>query len=74
LNVLVRDRSLGKDLSPDVVKTLSQDDLETDLTFISLLLFRNELNPDTRHVIEDLREGEVNVNYATFTTLQRSLS
>jgi magnesium-transporting ATPase (P-type) len=58
LNV-VHDRSLGKDVSLDTVKTLSRDDLETDLTFVSLLLFRNELKPDTRNVIEDLREGEV---------------
>lgn len=46
-------------MSLDVVKGLSRDDLETDLTFLSLLLFRNELKPDTRHAIEALREGEV---------------
>lgn len=52
-------RSLGTDVSLDTMKSLSRDDLESNLTFISLLLFRNELKPDTRSAIKNLREGEV---------------
>lgn len=59
LKTVVRDRSLGKNMSLDAVKALSRENLEKNLTFISLLLFRNELKPDTRDAIENLREGEV---------------
>ena len=55
------DRSLGTDMSLDAIRMLSRDDLETGLTFISLLLFRNELKSDTRIAIENLREGEVSL-------------
>jgi hypothetical protein len=54
-----RDRSLGTTLTLDAVKSMSRDNLERDLTFVSLLLFRNELKKDTRAAIEALREGQV---------------
>ena len=41
------------------MKSLSRDDFESNLTFIFLFLFRNELKPDTRSAIKNLREGEV---------------
>lgn len=57
--VVVDGRNLGTDVSLDTMKSLSRDDLESNLTFISLLLFRNELKPDTCSAIKNLREGEV---------------
>ncbi len=53
------DRSLGTTLTLDAVKSMSRDNLERDLTFVSLLLFRNELKKDTSAAIEALREGQV---------------
>jgi magnesium-transporting ATPase (P-type) len=53
------DRSLGTTLTLDEVKSMSRDNLERDLMFVSLLLFRNELKKDTRAAIEALREGQV---------------
>jgi predicted P-type ATPase len=52
-------KSLGTTLTLDAVKSMSRDNLERDLTFVSLLLFRNELKKDTRAAIEALREGQV---------------
>lgn len=59
MHVVVDGRNLGTDVSLDTMKSLSRDDLESNLTFISLLLFRNELKPDTCSAIKNLREGEV---------------
>jgi magnesium-transporting ATPase (P-type) len=52
-------KSLGTTLTLDEVKSMSRDNLERDLMFVSLLLFRNELKKDTRAAIEALREGQV---------------
>lgn len=52
-------RSLGKDMTVDSVKSLTRDNLEADLNFIALLLFRNELKSDSRSAIVHLRDGEV---------------
>lgn len=38
---------------------MSRDDLERDLEFVALILFRNELKPDSRTAIEALKAGEV---------------
>lgn len=56
-------RNLGSASQLDRVKSMSRDELESDLTFVALLLFRNELKPDTRSAIEDLRAGEVRILY-----------
>ena len=51
-------RNLGK-VRPEVVVDQSRDQLEGGLTFIGLLIFRNELKPDTRDAILDLKAGHV---------------
>ena len=57
-------RNLGSASQLDRVKSMSRDELESDLAFVALLLFRNELKPDTRSAIADLREGEVSILYS----------
>lgn len=52
-------RSLGSDYNLENVAKLSRDELEKDLDFVALILFRNELKPDSRNAIEALKEGEV---------------
>ncbi|KAG0585432.1 hypothetical protein KC19_2G011200 [Ceratodon purpureus] len=52
-------RNLGSDCNLERVEKLSRDDLEKDLEFVALILFRNELKPDSRNAIETLKAGEV---------------
>lgn len=52
-------RSLGSDYNLERVEKLSRDVLEKDLEFLALILFRNELKPDSRSAIEALKAGEV---------------
>jgi magnesium-transporting ATPase (P-type) len=52
-------RSLGSDYNLERVGKISRDELEKDLEFLALILFRNELKPDSRSAIEALKAGEV---------------
>ncbi|RKP09111.1 hypothetical protein THASP1DRAFT_14697, partial [Thamnocephalis sphaerospora] len=50
-------RDLGA-VSLDTIAELTRDDLECDCTFIGLLLFKNQLKPDTTDAIHELKEGD----------------
>jgi cation transport ATPase len=52
------DRRLGPASSIEV-EGLTPDDLEMNLDFVALVLFRNELKHDSRAAIQALKEGEV---------------
>ena len=41
----------------------SRDELESGLHAIALLLFRNELKPDTGSAIQDLKAGQVKISF-----------
>ncbi|KAJ2345408.1 hypothetical protein GGH91_002541, partial [Coemansia sp. RSA 2671] len=43
--------------SPELVKDLSQDDIEADCDLLGLLIFRNNLKPDTATAIAELKRG-----------------
>ncbi|KAJ2416369.1 hypothetical protein GGI10_001031 [Coemansia sp. RSA 2530] len=43
--------------SPELVKDLSQDDIEADCDLLGLLVFRNNLKPDTATAIAELKRG-----------------
>lgn len=55
-------RSLGSNYNLERVQNISRDELEKDLEFVALILFRNELKPDSRSAIEALKEGEVKIS------------
>ena len=38
---------------------LSRDELESGLNMLALLLFRNELKPDTAEAVQSLKRGQV---------------
>lgn len=59
IGLLLYCRSLGSDYNLESVEQISRDDLERDLEFVALILFRNELKPDSRSAIEGLKAGEV---------------
>ncbi|KAJ1655293.1 hypothetical protein IWQ61_004935, partial [Dispira simplex] len=50
-------RDLGKLTDLTTTQNLSRDDIEQDLTFLGLLLFKNNLKEDTAAAIHELREG-----------------
>ena len=50
----VASRSLDKDVD---VASLTRDDLEADLSFAGLLMFRNEMKHDSPDAIKELRDG-----------------
>ena len=39
--------------------SLSRDELESGLKMLALLLFRNELKPDTAEAVQSLKHGQV---------------
>lgn len=41
------------------VAAVSRDELEAGLDLLALLLFRNELKPDTAEAINQLKDGQV---------------
>jgi predicted P-type ATPase len=43
--------------SPSQVDNLSRDELESNLELVGLMLFRNELKPETALALKELREG-----------------
>ncbi len=51
---------------------MSRDEVETGLHLLALLLFRNELKPDSADAILSLKEGQVSACRYSFS--QRSLS
>ncbi|ORZ08661.1 hypothetical protein BCR42DRAFT_462848 [Absidia repens] len=50
-------RDLGV-IDPDVVRGWSRDELESDLSFLGLVLFKNLLKDDTKDAILQLKEGD----------------
>ncbi|KAJ1923575.1 hypothetical protein IWQ60_005800 [Tieghemiomyces parasiticus] len=40
------------------VRTMTREEMETDLEFMGLLLFKNQLKPDTADAIRELRDGD----------------
>eukprot|EP01052_Picozoa_sp_SAG31_P034050 SAG31_NODE_3923_length_3749_cov_2.030685_2_plen_246_part_00 len=46
-------------LSSEEVASLSQEEVELNLTLLGLILFRNELKPDTTEAIRQLKAGDV---------------
>ncbi|KAJ7537387.1 hypothetical protein O6H91_11G004100 [Diphasiastrum complanatum] len=52
-------RKLDSTLTRESVLALTRDEIEMDLKFISLILFRNELKDDSAATMEALKEGEV---------------
>ena len=52
-------RSLESDYNLERVEKLPREELEKDLEFVALILFRNELKPDSQNAIETLKAGEV---------------
>lgn len=46
-------------LTDEEVRLMSRDDSEKDLSFLGLILFRNELKSDSRDAIIALKEGDV---------------
>ena len=55
---LVLSRCLGV-MPVNQAAALSRDELEAGLNLLALLLFRNELKPDTAEAITHLKEGQV---------------
>ena len=55
---LVLTRCLGV-MPVNQAAALSRDELEAGLDLLALLLFRNELKPDTAEAITHLKEGQV---------------
>ncbi|EFJ04479.1 hypothetical protein SELMODRAFT_432379 [Selaginella moellendorffii] len=52
-------RYLGRELAFEDMLALPRNELEKDLNFISLVLFRNELKPDSSAAIHSLKAGKV---------------
>ncbi|XP_024527352.1 probable cation-transporting ATPase 13A4 [Selaginella moellendorffii] len=52
-------RYLGRELGFEDMLALPRNELEKDLNFISLVLFRNELKPDSSAAIQSLKAGKV---------------
>ncbi|BBN18845.1 hypothetical protein MPTK1_8g05990 [Marchantia polymorpha subsp. ruderalis] len=52
-------RMLPEGTSLEDVLALSRDEVEQSLDFLALILFRNELKPESLHAIQDLKQGEV---------------
>ncbi|KAI9597721.1 hypothetical protein BDF19DRAFT_434232 [Syncephalis fuscata] len=50
-------RDLGP-ISLDELRELTRDDLERDCEFVGLLLFKNQLKPDTTDAIAELKDGD----------------
>jgi len=51
-------RSLGI-VPPETVQILSRDEFENGVSYIGLLLFRNNLKKDTKNTIQQLKDGNV---------------
>jgi len=51
-------RDLG-DLDDEAIHNLTRDDTEKQLNWLGLILFRNELKPDTAKAIKELKGGNV---------------
>ncbi|KAI8379410.1 uncharacterized protein BYT42DRAFT_568700 [Radiomyces spectabilis] len=51
-------RDLGRDVDIDAVKNWTRDQLESHLSFVGLVLFKNLLKPDTADAIRQLKEGD----------------
>ncbi|EFJ32188.1 hypothetical protein SELMODRAFT_439526 [Selaginella moellendorffii] len=52
-------RKLSPSVSPKDVLALSREEVEKELDFIALVLFRNELKPGSKETIRALKEGEI---------------
>ncbi len=52
-------RRLESNYNWERVEKISRDELEKNLEFEALILFRNELKPDSQSAIEALKAGEV---------------
>lgn len=52
-------RPLGKPENIDELLSMPREELENGLHFVALLLFRNEIKPDSRGAIETLKSGKV---------------
>ncbi|KAJ1968921.1 hypothetical protein IWQ62_000946, partial [Dispira parvispora] len=50
-------RDLGKLTDLTTIQNMGRDDVEQDLSFLGLLLFKNNLKEDTAAAIHELREG-----------------
>ena len=43
---------------------MPRDEVESGLSLLALLLFRNELKPDTAEAIQHLKAGQVSLSWA----------
>ena len=50
-------RVLPSSITVEMVQTMSRQDIERGATMIGLLLFRNELKPDTQSALAEIRNG-----------------
>ena len=57
---------------PEQVAALSRDAVEQDLAFLGLIVFRNELKPDSRDAILALKKGYVRPVMVTGDNAQAS--
>ena len=58
---------------PEQVAALSRDAVEQDLAFLGLIVFRNELKPDSRDAILALKKGYVRPVMVTGDNAQASI-
>jgi magnesium-transporting ATPase (P-type) len=59
LNSIYVSRNLGKYEDINEILSMPREKLEAGLQFLALIMFRNELKPDSRGAIESLKAGEV---------------
>ena len=59
---------------PEQVAAMSRDAVEQDLAFLGLIVFRNELKPDSRDAILALKKGYVRPVMVTGDNAQASSS
>eukprot|EP00929_Paragymnodinium_shiwhaense_P036539 TRINITY_DN19569_c0_g1_i4.p1 TRINITY_DN19569_c0_g1~~TRINITY_DN19569_c0_g1_i4.p1 ORF type:complete len:1292 (-),score=164.98 TRINITY_DN19569_c0_g1_i4:385-4260(-) len=53
-------KELPNYMAPNDIVSMPRDQLEADLQLLGLLLFRNEMKPDSLQAIEDLKAGSIN--------------
>ena len=53
--------------------SLSRDVLESNLDLLALLLFRNELKPDTAEAVQHLKQGQVSADKPFCVRLCRAM-
>lgn len=59
---------LGQDVSLEIIKSMTRDELETGCSFAGFILFRNMLKDDTPQAIAELKEGDTRVVMITGDT------